>query len=70
MCNIKRRLLKREQEIKILLKNENIDVLFLTKTDTKNLIKLSTVESVPPFSLGNNKFALLSYMSPDSHMKP
>ena len=35
--NIKRGLIKRELEIKLLLKNENVDVIFLTETDTLNL---------------------------------
>ena len=35
--NIRRGLIKRELELKNLLYNEKIDIIFLTETDTKNL---------------------------------
>ena len=63
--NIRRGLVTREPELRILLKSEDIDVIFLTETDTKNTVNEDsyTIEGyktiLPLKSISNNLTRIL-----------
>ena len=63
--NIRRGLVTREPELRILLKSEDIDVIFLTETDTKNIVnedsyKIEGYKTILPLkSISNNLTRIL-----------